>query len=289
MSSESEAHEQGEGENYFVSMTDMMVGIIFMFIIMLMSFALAFQQRTDEQKDKTKEQEGKIVIAEAIGRKLDDLEQQISTRLQEMREASALRLRLLREIEGDLKSAQINVILTETGDVLRLDDSAIRFELNRAELSEDAQAKVSKIASVLAHVLPRYLPCSSQPAAGCRSKTEASVETVFIEGHTDETGDDESNWTLSTARAANTFRTLTQTAPELRRLRNRSADEILSISGYASTRRVDSAGTPGARAKNRRIDLRFVMDTDPRAGLTEIDTLLNDMRSEISLLKRPRP
>jgi chemotaxis protein MotB len=289
MSSESEAHEQGEGENYFVSMTDMMVGIIFMFIIMLMSFALAFQQRTDEQKDKTKEQEGKIVIAEAIGRKLDDLEQQISTRLQEMREASALRLRLLREIEGDLKSAQINVILTETGDVLRLDDSAIRFELNRAELSEDAQANVSKIASVLAHVLPRYLPCSSQPAAGCRSKTEASVETVFIEGHTDETGDDESNWTLSTARAANTFRTLTQTAPELRRLRNRSADEILSISGYASTRRVDSAGTPGARAKNRRIDLRFVMDTDPRAGLTEIDTLLNDMRSEISLLKRPRP
>jgi chemotaxis protein MotB len=290
MSSELEAHEQGEGENYFVSMTDMMVGIIFMFIIMLMSFALTFQQRTDEQKDKTKEQEGKIVIAEAIGRKLDDVEQQINTRLQEIREASALRLRLLREIEGELKSAQINVILTETGDVLRLDDSAIRFELNRAELSEDAQMKISKIAGVLARVLPRYLPCSSQkPAAGCRSKTEASVETVFIEGHTDETGDDESNWTLSTARAANTFRTLTQTAPELRRLRNRSADEILSISGYASTRRVDSAGTPGARAKNRRIDLRFVMDTDSRAGLTEIDTLLNDMRSEISLLKRRRP
>ena len=100
MSSELESHEQGEGENYFVSMTDMMVGMLFIFIIMLMSFALAFQQRTDEQKDKTKEQEGKIVIAEGIGRKLDELEQQINTRLQELREASALRLRLLQGIEG---------------------------------------------------------------------------------------------------------------------------------------------------------------------------------------------
>lgn len=129
----------------------------------------------------------------------------------------------------------------------------------------------------------------SNPIIGCRSKTEASVETVFIEGHTDETGDDESNWTLSTERAGTTFRTLTQTVPELRHFRNRTANEILSISGYSSTRRVNSGSTSEARAKNRRIDLRFVMDTDPRAGLTEIDTLLNDMRSEIALLKRGRP
>ena len=121
-----------------------------------------------------------------------------------------------------------------------------------------------------------------------RLKTEASVETVFIEGHTDETGNDESNWTLSTERAAKTFVTLTQTVPELRRLHNRSANEILSISGYSSTRRVDSGSTPEARAKNRRIDLRFVMDTDPRAGLTEIDALLKDMRSEITQLKGGR-
>ena len=100
--------------------------------------------------------------------------------------------------------------------MLRLDDNAIRFELNSADLSEDAQMKVAKIANVLTRILPRYLPCPSQnPTDGCRSGTEASVETVFIEGHTDETGGDESNWTLSTARAANTFRILTQTAPEI--------------------------------------------------------------------------
>ena len=40
-----------EGENYFVSMTDMMVGVLFIFIIMLMSFALDFRRNTDVQED----------------------------------------------------------------------------------------------------------------------------------------------------------------------------------------------------------------------------------------------
>ena len=79
-------------------MTDMMVGMLFIFIIMLMSFALSLQQRTDEQKDKTREQEGKIVIAEDIGRKLDDLEHGINKRLQEIKEASEL---LTPATEGD--------------------------------------------------------------------------------------------------------------------------------------------------------------------------------------------
>ena len=33
-----------EEENYFVSMTDLMVGLVFVFIILLMYFALQFQE-----------------------------------------------------------------------------------------------------------------------------------------------------------------------------------------------------------------------------------------------------
>ncbi len=47
------ADEAGaEEENYFVSMTDMMVGILFIFIIMLMMFALNFRQQADVQIQK---------------------------------------------------------------------------------------------------------------------------------------------------------------------------------------------------------------------------------------------
>jgi hypothetical protein len=39
--------EAEEDENYFVSMTDMMVGMLFLFIIMLMMFALNFKKSDD--------------------------------------------------------------------------------------------------------------------------------------------------------------------------------------------------------------------------------------------------
>lgn len=41
-------HEVVEEENYFVSMTDMMVGLVFIFIILLMDFALDFRDVTAE-------------------------------------------------------------------------------------------------------------------------------------------------------------------------------------------------------------------------------------------------
>ena len=57
-------HQAEEGENYFISMTDMMVGVRFIFIIMLMTFALDFRRTTDVQEDALK-------VAQEVARKLD--------------------------------------------------------------------------------------------------------------------------------------------------------------------------------------------------------------------------
>src|SRR6266481_4680529 len=97
-----DVHDHGEGENYFVSMTDMMVGMLFIFIILLMSFALLFRQQTDEQERTTERQKDKIEVAEEVGRRLNALEGLITQRLNETREASQLRSRLLRELETQL-------------------------------------------------------------------------------------------------------------------------------------------------------------------------------------------
>jgi len=42
------AHELEEGESYYVSMTDMMVGVVFIFIILLSYFALNYRQTTQD-------------------------------------------------------------------------------------------------------------------------------------------------------------------------------------------------------------------------------------------------
>jgi hypothetical protein len=134
--------------------------------------------------------------------------------------------------------------------------------------------------------LPSYAPCAAPGQTDCRSATQASVETVFIEGHTDQTGIDSKNWTLSAERAAATYLALTHTAAELRGIRNRRGNEILSISGYSDTRPIAAEATSEDRARNRRIDLRFVMDTDPSAGLDEIGGLLAEMHVQIDRLQR---
>jgi chemotaxis protein MotB len=274
--------DHGEGENYFVSMTDMMVGMLFIFIIMLMSFALLFRQQTDATKAT---QTSKIVHANDIEQKLTELERRITQQIDQVRQATLVRQKLLRDIDAQLRRENLMVQVDESNGVLHLTEDTIRFQQNDANLNERARQNVGKIARVLARVLPAYVSCAKgPPGAPCQGQN-ASIETVFIEGHTDTAGADEQNWVLSAQRAANTYRELTSVSRELRQIRNRSNQEILSISGYSSTRPIDPAGTPAAWEKNRRIDIRFVMDTDVTAGLGQIQGFLGNMREAIKDLK----
>ncbi|WP_340671092.1 OmpA family protein [Bradyrhizobium ottawaense] len=283
---EGSSDSHADGENYFISMTDMMVGMLFIFIILLMSFALLFRQQTDVQVRKTHVQSKKIEVAESVGRELDQTELRIRKRLDEIREASELRLRLLHEVRNQLSREGLTVEISPSGDVLRLTEAAVLFPVNHFALLGDAKKNVEKIARVLSRVLPAYSMCPrSRVQFACRNSDQASVETVFIEGHTDETGNDDQNWSLSAQRAASTYRELIAVAPELRRIVNRRDEEILSISGYSSTRPVDPSRSAAAWGKNRRIDLRFVMDTDPTSGLEDVRALLQKMRAAIQELK----
>jgi outer membrane protein OmpA-like peptidoglycan-associated protein len=199
-------------------------------------------------------------------------------------------LRLLTEVRDQLSREGLIVEISPSGDVLRLTEAAVQFPINNFALIGEAKKNVGKIARVLARVLPAYSICSRfRGQSPCRTANQASVETVFIEGHTDETGNDDQNWSLSAQRAASTYRELMAIAPELRRLVNRRDEEILSISGYSSTRPIDPSGTAAAWGRNRRIDLRFVMDTDPTSGLEEVKALLQKMRTAIQELKGQAP
>jgi chemotaxis protein MotB len=277
------APDHGEGENYFVSMTDMMVGMLFIFIIMLMSFALLFRQQTDVA-DQTRN--NKIIHANDIEQRLEDTEKHIREQIDQIRQATLLRQKLLKEIDTQLRRENLIVQVDESNGVLHLTEDTIRFRQSDASLSEGAKQNVGKIARVLARVLPGYVSClRGSSSTGCQNQANASVETVFIEGHTDITGLDKDNWDLSARRAANTYIELILVSPELRQYRNHNNQEILSISGYSSARPIDSANNLVAWEKNRRIDLRFVMDTDVATDLEKIQGLLGRMRTAIGELK----
>jgi len=274
-----------EGENYFISMTDMMVGVLFIFIIMLMTFALNFQLTTDVQRSS-------IMVAQQVALKLQRMQADVRDRLSDMDRTNQARRQLLADIQTQLAAEGLDVAIDEANGVLRLTENAVKFDVNRADLSDKARLNVDRIAHVLDRVLATYAACrvASDQTTCAASGVGPTLETVFIEGHTDTTGvadlkeRDRRNWELSAERAVATYREIVAQTPGLRTLRNRSGEEIISVSGYSSTRPIDPRDTREAWEKNRRIDLRFVMEVETRQGLQQILTLTDAMKSELDHL-----
>ncbi|VFU10492.1 OmpA/MotB family protein [Methylocella tundrae] len=275
-----------EEENYFVSMTDMMVGVLFIFIIMLMVFALDYRSKTDDQTESLK-------VAQEVAKKLETLRKEVSEEISALDEAQRTRQRLLQQLKSELETQRLRVEVDEQNGVLRLTEDAVRFDADKATLSDAARQNVARIARVLNDVLPAYAACQSRlERVECRDTPGSTVETVFIEGHTDVTGvkdpdeRDRRNWELSTERAVNTYRGIIADAPLLRAMRNLKREEIISVSGYSSARPIDSAERADAWAKNRRIDLRFVMEIESKQRLHEILTRTSEMQKEIERLAK---
>lgn len=229
-----------EEESYFVSMTDMMVGLLFVFIIMLMYFALQFH--TNAQKLVT---------------------------------ADETRASILEHVRDALKSQGVTVeIDTDTG-VLRLPDN-ILFPRGDAKPTPQGVDALQKLAHALDGVIPCYAfnPDPTVPRP-CKPPPAHTIELLYIEGHTDSTpiyrGERiQDNWDLSNERAKNVRQYLIQSAPILERLLNapksdRASAPILSHMGQADSRKIcEERDKPdpekeACAAKNRRIDLRIIM------------------------------
>jgi chemotaxis protein MotB len=233
-----------EEENYFVSMSDMMVGMVFIFIILLMYFALQMSSVTDQLSG-----------------------------------ANKTRSEILKQLEHSLQNKGVQVTVDESNGVLRLPD-AILFDSARAEIKPAGVPKIDHLATALSEILPCYTDNRDkawQRPSNC-PKTPHRIESLYIEGHTDSvpltpTAQFQDNWDLSVKRATNTYRSVIKAAPNLQSLcapNPKGCEPVLSVSGYADQRPVSPDGKcPGgvANSCNRRIELRIIMVT-PDAGQT---------------------
>ncbi len=106
-----------ESESYFMSMTDMMVGLLLIFIILLVYFALNLQTRT----------------AELAG-------------------ANRTRAQILRDLQTSLQAKGLQVeIDTQTG-VLRLPDDVL-FDKGDFRLTPRGEVAVEKVATAMTEVM----------------------------------------------------------------------------------------------------------------------------------------
>jgi chemotaxis protein MotB len=226
--------QRGEHEeSYFISMTDMMVGLVFVLMIMLVYYALQFHQTTTELTD-----------------------------------TKVRRTELLQHMRARLAAEHVNVGIDTDAGVLRLPEEVL-FDKG----SDVVKPEGVHVLALVGQAMQAELLCysASPTPAGCPA-TASGLESVFIEGHTDsdQMVGARDNWNLSADRAVNTYRSLMGGSPALNGFKNaklRPADPqpLFGVSGYGSTRPVAPNTTEDNKRLNRRIDIRFNMVTPSQA------------------------
>lgn len=199
---------------FTLSISDLMAGLLAVFILTICYFILNFSQATAQ-----------------------------------LTQNDAKRAELLHEIYERLQDSGIKVEIDERHGILRIAEGAL-FDIGLADVKPEGRTVIQKLSAILETTLQS-------------EEYEGSVETIFIEGHTDNTpihnGIFPSNWELASQRAINTWRLMVATQPALDHLQNKSGQPIFSCSGYAETRPIDDNETSEGRKANRRIDIRFSM------------------------------
>ena len=202
-------------------------------------------ERNTLQQDKSALEREK----ESLRAKLTEIESE----LQRIREQSQRSIATIQERFKDT----VGAVLDEAGR-LKLDvKGKILFETGSAILSTEGKTLLDAISE---EVL---------------LNADYSAYAIRVEGHTDNTpisGDELRNWNLSTERAIAAVKYLQEHA-------NVSA-ERLAATGYAFYQPIDTAETPEAKAKNRRIEIILV---PPQDFLSELLTSLQNVMTSIEV------
>ena len=207
-------YDEQTNDTFTISISDLMSGLLAIFILILSYFILDFSQAASQ-----------------------------------ITQNDSKRAELLNTIHDRLKEEGIQVTIDNQHGILRISEG-ILFDVGMADIKDQGQIVIQKLGMVIFDTLTS-------------EEFEQSVETIFIEGHTDSVpinnGIFPSNWELSTKRAINTWLTMNKANPNLLYLYNKRNQPIFSVSGYADTRPIADNNTDTGRKDNRRIDIRFSM------------------------------
>lgn len=168
------------------------------------------------------------------------------------------RSQMLISLQKNLKKKDINVDIDPQNGNMRITSDTF-FSIGSADLNEQGKKTISLIASEIKQEMskPKFLQ---------------AIDTIFIEGHTDNIPLNNSygggrRWTnmeLSAQRAINTYIMMDESV-KISNMTNQKGQPLFSYSGYADQRPVSNNASAKGRAKNRRIEIFFALNS-PQAS-----------------------
>lgn len=222
------------GEGYLASSADLMIGILFIFIIMVVYLAVEIRRVQSEQ-----------------GPAVDPVRS------------------LVVEVGGRLKNKGVQVELDPDSGVIAFPADAL-FDRGKFVPRDTALPAIEQTKEVLISVIPCFVGSAKGRSKECPAINPKGVqlETVMVEGHTDsiQYADEArgNNWHLGLDRARYIFDVLGNS--QLGSYRNRKGQPILGVASYADTRpaksnksRSTDNSLPDSKARDRRVELRFIL------------------------------
>lgn len=243
------ASASDESVDYLGSLSDMMSGLLFIFIITLIVFVINFNTERIQAEEQ---------------------QQDLKNEYEELTDAQITRATLLNDLQTSLKTKGVEVTIDSDQGILHIPEG-ILFASGSAALPPEG----GKSLDILADQLARLLPCYSgrrdaeAPPECTEGFKPGRLEALFVEGHTDNMpmpprAGIQDNWDLSTKRAVVTFKHLLTRNPKLGEFTNQDGMPLFGVSGYGDSHPRNRHDTPTPDPQNRRIDLRFLLAA-PRA------------------------
>lgn len=243
-----EQNLEAGNSGFFVPMVDMLAGVIFILIIMLVSVALL--ARDDYTKVETAQKE----IA-AITMELEAARAAEATYLVPRRQASEALRALLDRVSRDLADHGVSSAIMTGPDRLRFDATA--FLDGGASLSDAGK----RAADILSDALARSLVCltDQRAEASCADIPDARLARVVIAVHSPaDVGAALDAQSLTDVQAVTLFAEVGRTNPSLVSLRNPAGQKML---GYVALG--DSVLAKEPNASGSRLEVVFEMFVPP--------------------------
>lgn len=229
-------HQPDEENPYWISFSDIMAGLLVIFMLAAVVFILELIQKS-EQWDKE---------------------------IEKLAKAEEARKDMLADIYSDLKKQGIHVEIVENFSVIRIGQETLSFDRASHRIPKDKRKR--EILRMLGNIIYANIQ---------KNDRWKHLDTIFIEGHTDPdkyyNPEIYGNWGLSTLRAISLWLFWNKNMQEgmrLDELHNLDNRKLFSVSGYAETRpprcassseRVCQDGHSTDYEKYRRIDIRITV------------------------------
>ena len=228
-----ESESQKNDVEYWMSYSDLMAGLVLIFILLLVFF---IAQKKDEFEKQQKE--------------LEDQKAQMTVLDRDVTRVLGIREEILRRVKTRFEAAGSNVTFDDSTGAIRL-GSNILFEEGEAKLSKEGRA-----------TLDRVIPLYYEALLG-DERLRQHVDQIVFEGHTNSnfSGDDDPdraylfNLRLSQKRAYEAMEYVIEEGVG----DEYNAKKLLAANGYSSSRLIymDVEKKQEDKERSRRIEIRF--------------------------------